>query len=90
MTRLVSLAVLGLFGGALAYAQDTLTFADIDVNNDGYVSQNEFIAFTVADGEVTAAEAMAKFTMLDADGNGVLTEQEMKPAEGEDSDQMPG
>ncbi|MCG6401132.1 EF-hand domain-containing protein [Vibrio fluvialis] len=61
------------------------TFTEIDVDHDGAITQQEFVAFQqarqperAADGRMmkNAANSDGMFEQIDADGNGLIDEQE--------------
>ena len=51
-----------------------------DTDASGTISQEEFVAWKTADGDVTEAEATEKFAMIDADYDGEVSEAEYEEA----------
>ncbi len=88
MTRTFILTAVSIFAiGATANAG--ADFASVDTNADGFVSETEFVSWTTASGELSAADALIKFIEIDADASGMISEAEMKAAmEAKESDDM--
>ncbi|HIG23397.1 hypothetical protein [Henriciella sp.] len=67
-------------GTFAASAGEMTAFGDIDTDASGTISQEEFVTWKTADGDVTEAEATEKFAMVDADYDGEVTEAEYEEA----------
>lgn len=67
-------------------ASDSVSFATIDANADGFISESEFVGWKTADGETSPAEALVKFIEIDADASGMISESEMASAMSTHSD----
>ena len=67
-------------GALAASAGEMLAFGDVDTDASGTISQEEFVAWKTADGDVTEAEATEKFAMIDADYDGEVSEAEYEEA----------
>jgi EF hand len=73
------LAALAVVAGAQAATADCgprpprPTFSEIDVNGDGVVTEEEFVAPMLA-------HVSERFAMIDTNGDGVLTEAELEAA----------
>ena len=79
MTRY--LLLLGLSTCAFgAFAGEDVTFATIDANSDGFVSESEFVSWKTSAGDATAADALVKFIEIDADASGMISEAELEAA----------
>ncbi|MEL6861846.1 MAG: hypothetical protein AAGL11_08410 [Pseudomonadota bacterium] len=79
MTRYLILSSLA-FCALGANAGEAVTFATVDANADGFVSESEFVGWKTADGETSPAEALVKFIEIDADASGMISESEMNAA----------
>ncbi len=79
MTRYLILSGLA-FCALGATAGEAVTFATVDANADGFVSESEFVGWKTADGETSPAEALIKFIEIDADASGMISEAEMEAA----------
>ena len=73
-------------GALAASAGEMASFSDIDTDGNGTVSQEEFVSWKTADGEKTEAEATEKFTMIDANYDGEISEAEYDEAKANWSD----
>jgi len=80
MTRVILMAAASAFCLAGAHAGEPVTFSDLDLNADGYVSETEFVGWKTASGEKTETEALEAFGMIDADASGLITSDEMDAA----------
>lgn len=67
-------------GALAASAGEMSAFGDVDTDASGTISQEEFVAWKTADGDVTEAEATEKFAMIDADYDGEVSEAEYDEA----------
>ena len=67
-------------GALAASAGEMSAFSDVDTDASGTISQEEFVAWKTADGDVTEAEATEKFAMIDADYDGEVSEAEYDEA----------
>jgi hypothetical protein len=67
-------------GALAASAGEMSAFSDVDTDASGTISQEEFVAWKTADGDVTGAEATEKFAMIDADYDGEVSEAEYEEA----------
>ena len=67
-------------GALAASAGEMSAFGDVDTDASGTISQEEFVAWKTADGDVTEAEATEKFAMIDADYDGEVSEAEYEEA----------
>ena len=67
-------------GALAASAGEMAAFGDVDTDASGTISQEEFVAWKTADGDVTEAEATEKFAMIDADYDGEVSEAEYDEA----------
>ena len=67
-------------GAFAASAGEMSAFGDVDADASGTISQEEFVAWKTADGDVTEAEATEKFAMIDADYDGEVSEAEYEEA----------
>ena len=74
-------------GTFAASAGEMSAFGDVDTDTSGTISQEEFVAWKTADGDVTEQEATEKFTMVDADYNGEISEAEYEEAKAEWSEE---
>lgn len=96
MKRLALLATVAATGTFAAHAGPDPTFEAMDTNGDGYVIESEFLAYHMAAGKLSEGDALVKFIMLDADGSGGISPDELKadkdtpdtPAD--DTSRMPG
>ncbi|MEZ5953138.1 MAG: EF-hand domain-containing protein [Hyphomonas sp.] len=69
--------VLAAFATALmGHAGELPDFADFDADDDGLISEAEFVSHKTGDGRTTEAEAVAKFGKFDMDANGSVSEEE--------------
>ncbi|MCR9079652.1 MAG: hypothetical protein NXH78_11175 [Hyphomonadaceae bacterium] len=79
MTRYILL--LGLATCAFtASAGEDVTFATVDANSDGFISESEFVSWKTSSGEMSAADALIKFIEIDTDASGMISEAEMEAA----------
>jgi hypothetical protein len=83
MKRIAIIAAAAATGGLVASAGEMATFGDIDTDANGTVSQEEFVAWKTADGEKTEQEATDKFTEVDANYDGEISEAEYDQAKAE-------
>ena len=67
-------------GALAASAGEMSAFGDVDTDASGTISQEEFVTWKTADGDVTEAEATEKFAMIDADYDGEVSEAEYEEA----------
>lgn len=64
-----------------AFAGEEVTFEILDANDDGFVSESEFVSWKTSLGEASPAEALVTFLEIDADANGMLSEAELNAAQ---------
>ncbi|MCZ4298335.1 hypothetical protein [Henriciella marina] len=67
-------------GALAASAGEIGAFGDVDTDASGTISQEEFVSWKTADGDVTEAEATEKFVMIDANYDGEVSEEEYEEA----------
>ena len=63
-----------------ANAGEPVKFETVDADNNGLISESEFVAWKTADGETSSAEAIIKFMAIDADASGGITPEEFEVA----------
>ncbi len=80
MRRYCFLSAAAMATALMAHAGELPDFADFDADADGVVSQAEFVAYKTTDGQLSEAEAVAKFIRFDLNGDGELTEPELSKA----------
>lgn len=83
MKRFAIISTLAAAGAFAASAGEMAAFADIDTNEDGVVTEAEFISYKTADGSMTDMEAADKFIQVDANADGTVTEDELTAAKEE-------
>lgn len=71
------------FGAA---AGEDVTFATVDANSDGFISESEFVSWKTSSGEMSPADALIKFIEIDSDASGMISETEMQAAMAAESD----
>ena len=85
MTRY--LVLLSFAAGAFsASAGETMSFATVDANSDGFISETEFVSWKTSSGEMSPADALIKFIEIDSDASGMISEAEMNAAMAEKSE----
>ena len=85
MTRYFVLSGVLMFAAGTAVSE-SVSFATVDANADGFISESEFVGWKTADGETSPAEALVKFIEIDADASGMISESEMAAAMSAHSD----
>lgn len=63
-----------------ASAGEEIAFATVDANNDGFVSESEFVSWKTADASVSPVDALIEFIEIDSDASGMISEAEMQAA----------
>lgn len=64
----------------MGHAGEMPDFSGLDTDMDGKVSEAEFVSWKTAGGRTTEAEALAKFSKFDANGDGWIIEAEYNAA----------
>ena len=75
MMRFALISAAALTGAMVANAGELPLMAEVDTDFDGVISEAEFVAYKVADGKYTEAEASEKFTKIAGD-DGVISADE--------------
>lgn len=79
MTRYILLLSFATCAFAASAGED-VTFATVDANSDGFISESEFVSWKTSSGELSAADALIKFIEIDTDASGMISEAEMDAA----------
>ena len=64
----------------MGHAGEMPDFSRLDLDNDGLISEDEFVSYKANAGKASEAEAKAKFTKLDLNSNGTVSEEELADA----------
>ena len=70
-----------------ASAGEKVSFATVDANSDGFISESEFVSWKTSSGEMSPADALIKFIEIDSDASGMISEAEMDAAMAAKSEQ---
>jgi Ca2+-binding EF-hand superfamily protein len=63
-----------------AQAQQIPTFTQFDLDDDGLISEDEYVSHQTGTRRASESEAIAKFTKFDLDHNHTVTEDELYEA----------
>ncbi|MEQ8299860.1 MAG: hypothetical protein RH945_04890 [Hyphomonas sp.] len=81
MTKHAALFLAAAMVAALAaQAQHIPAFAQFDLDDDGLISEDEYVSHQTGTRRATESEAIAKFTKFDLDQNHTVTEDELYEA----------
>ena len=64
----------------MGHAGEMPDFSGLDTDADGRISEAEFVSWKTSGSRTTEAEAMAKFTKFDSNGDGWIIEAEYNAA----------
>ncbi len=64
----------------MGHAGEMPDFSLLDLDDDGLISEDEFVSHKASAGTAGEAEAKAKFTKLDLNSNGTVSEEELAEA----------
>ena len=64
----------------MGHAGEMPDFSLLDLDDDGLISEDEYVSHTASAGTASEAEAKAKFTKFDLNSNGTVSEEEMADA----------
>ena len=64
----------------MGHAGEMPDFSLLDLDNDGLISEDEFVSWRTGTRESSESEAIAKFTKIDLDLNHRVTEEELNTA----------
>ncbi|MAN44846.1 MAG: hypothetical protein GYB49_07235 [Alphaproteobacteria bacterium] len=64
----------------MGHAGEMPDFSLLDLDDDGLITEDEFVSYKANAGMVSEAEAKAKFTKLDLNSNGTVSEDELAEA----------
>ncbi len=68
------------FFAIAAQAGEPTSFTTVDTNGDGFITENEYVSHATAAGDVSEADAMIRFIVIDADASGAISPEEMDAA----------
>lgn len=74
------LATAAMMTALMGHAGEMPDFSLMDLDDDGLISEDEFVSYKSSAGTASEAEAKAKFTKLDLDSNGTVCEEELADA----------
>nr|WP_070958770.1 EF-hand domain-containing protein [Hyphomonas sp. Mor2] len=80
MTRFLFLLAFAASAFSASAGEDA-TFKTVDANQDGFVSESEFVSWKTSAGDMSPAEALVLFIEIDADASGMISEAEMAAAQ---------
>lgn len=80
MTRIAILGSVAFFA-LNAAASEPVSFASIDADASGTLSESEFVGWKTVHDNVSPAEALVRFLEIDADANGTISPAEWKAAQ---------
>ena len=64
----------------MGHAGEMPDFSQLDLDDDGLISEDEFVSYTANAGMASEAEAKARFTKFDLNSNGTVSEEELADA----------
>jgi len=80
MKRIALTLTASAFCAIAAHAGEPASFATVDTNGDGFITENEFVSHATAAGDVSEADALIRFIVVDADASGAISPEEMDAA----------
>ncbi|KCZ88876.1 EF-hand domain-containing protein [Hyphomonas johnsonii] len=64
----------------IGHAGEMPDFSQFDIDDDGLITEDEYVSYQTGSRRATESEAIAKFTKLDLDLNHTVTENELARA----------
>lgn len=80
MKRIALIAAAATAGALAASAGEMVAYTDLDADDDGAVTEAEYVAYKTAKSDKTEAEAAEAFAKVDTDSDGIVTEAEFDTA----------
>ena len=64
----------------MGHAGEMPDFSLLDLDDDGLISEDEYVSYSDSAGTASESEAKAKFTKFDLNSNGTVSEEELADA----------
>ena len=77
MKRTGFLLTAAMVTALMGHAGEMPDFSNFDLDDDGLITEDEYVSYQTGTRRASESEAIAKFTKIDLDGNRTVTEEEL-------------
>ena len=77
MTRTGFLLTAAMITALMGHAGEMPDFSHYDLDNDGLITEDEYVSYQTGTRQASESEAVAKFTKIDLNQNRRVTEEEL-------------